>query len=69
MYTSGLGTTTTTSRRPWPAAEAAELVKIAAQEDILTKPRRPISTANFSLRAWQVRTRQHTRDDREAEAR
>jgi hypothetical protein len=50
------------------AAEAAELVKIAAQEHILTKPRRPISTTNFSLRAWQSRTRQQTRDDREAEA-
>jgi len=42
--------------------------KIAAQEQILTKPRPPISTTNLSLRAWQARTRQQTRDDREAEA-
>jgi hypothetical protein len=68
VYTDGLGTTTTTSRRLWPAAEAAELVKIAAQEHILTKPRRQISTTNFSLRAWQARSRQQTRDNREAEA-
>jgi hypothetical protein len=68
-YTSGLGATTTTSRRLWPAAEADELVKIAAQEHILSKPRRPIVATNFSLRAWQARTtRQPTRDDREAEA-
>jgi hypothetical protein len=63
QYTSGLGTTTTTSRRLWPAAEAAELVKIAAQEHILSKPRRPISTTDFSLRAWEARTRQQTWDD------
>jgi hypothetical protein len=68
LYTSGLGTTTTTSRRLWPAARAAELVKVAAQEHILTKPRRPISPTNFGLRAWQAGSRQQTRDDREAEA-
>jgi hypothetical protein len=51
------------SRRLWPAAEAAELVKIAAQEHILSKPRRPISTSDFSLGAWEARTTQQTWDD------
>jgi hypothetical protein len=68
LYTRGLGTTTATYRRLRPAAEAATLAKIAAQEHILTKPRRAISTTNFSLRASQARTRQQTRDEGEAEA-
>jgi hypothetical protein len=44
------------------------MVKITAQEHILTKPRRAIPTTIFSLRAWQARTRQRTRDEGEAEA-
>ena len=54
--------------RAWPAAEAAAIVTAARREHILSKPRRPISETNFSVRAWEARTAQQLRDDREVEA-
>jgi hypothetical protein len=60
--TSGLGITTTSSRRLWSAAEADELVKIAAQEHIIGTPRRPIGETNFSMRAWDARRKQQARE-------
>jgi hypothetical protein len=56
--------------RAWPAAEAEAkaIVAAARRERILSKPRRPISETNFSLRAWEARTAQQMRGDREAEA-
>lgn len=51
--------------RAWPAAEAAAIVTAARRERILSKPRRPISETNFSLRCWDARTQQQMRDDRE----
>ena len=54
--------------RAWPAAEAEAIVAAARRERILSKPRRPISETNFSLRAWEARTAQQMRGDRESEA-
>lgn len=62
-FTGGLGIATTSAKRLWPAAEADELVRIAAQERILSKPRQPIGSTNFSQRAWDARTKQQMRDD------
>jgi hypothetical protein len=54
--------------RAWPAAEANAIITAARRERIPSKPRRPISETNFSLRAWEARTAQQMRGDREAEA-
>ena len=44
------------------------IIAAARRERILSKPRRPISETNFSLLAWDARTAQQMRGDREAEA-
>jgi hypothetical protein len=36
------------------AARPAAIVAAARRERILSKPRRPISETNFSLRAWEA---------------
>ena len=59
-----LGIATTSAKQQWPAAEAAELVRIAAEEHILSRPGQPISSTNFSVRAWEARTAQQMRDER-----
>ena len=54
--------------RAWPVAEANAIIAAARSERILSKPRRPMSETNFSLLAWEDRTAQQRRGDREAEA-
>jgi hypothetical protein len=54
--------------RAWPVAEANAIIAAAGAERILSKPRRPVSEANFSLLAWEARTAQQMRGDGEAEA-
>ena len=55
--------------RAWPVAEANAIIAAAGAERILSKPRRPVSEANFSLLAREARTAQQMWGYGEAEAR
>lgn len=55
--------------RAWPVAKANAIIAAAGAECILSKPRRPVPEANFSLLAWEDRTARQMRGDGEAEAR
>jgi hypothetical protein len=64
----GVGADVAEYVRAWPVAEANAIIAAAGAERILSKPRRPVSEANFSLLAWEARTAQQMRGDGEAEA-